>query len=212
MAAGADSTDLAASRRRMSRAALVVLPLALASWFALYLLTPEVSGAESAINRLGFALGWFGVAVFLCFLTGIEAVAHERLFTPAINPLAGRESERLKVNLRYLQNTLEQLMLLAPALLLLAWYAEDGAQMRAVTATGVVWIVLRFVFWIGYHRSHEMRTPGLIGMGFTMVALAYGVARFGYDFAGWPGALVPLLIFAGIEAYLVWISLKSAAN
>lgn len=212
MAGGDDSIDVAASRRRMFGAVAVVVPLALAAWLGLYFLTPVIDGAASPVERLGFAAGWIGMATFLCLLTGIEAVAHERLFTPAINPLAGRESPRLRINLRYLQNTLEQWAILVPALLLLAWYAEDGGQLRAVTASAVVWIALRFVFWIGYHHSPEMRTPGLVGMAMSMLVLAYGVARFGHDLAGWPGAATPLLIFAGIEAYLVYMSLRAGAE
>lgn len=209
MKAGTDQADIAASRRRMLLSIIVVVPVTLLAWLALYALTPPISGADQPIDRLGYGLGWLGIATLLTLVSGIEAVAHERLFTPAINPLAGAESSRLKVNLRYLQNTLEQLAIFAPALLLLAWQSADGEQLRAVTATAVVWIALRFVFWIGYHKSHELRTPGLVGMIMTMVVLAIGVARFGYEWAGWLGAVAPLLIFGAMEAYLVWISVRA---
>ena len=209
MAGGENRIDPAASRGRMMRAAGLTVPLALAAWLALYLLTPEIAGADAPINRLGFALGWIGVATLLTLMTGIEAVSHERLFTPAINPLAGQESPRLRINLRYLQHTLEQMAVFVPGLLLLAWYAADGLELRSVTATAVTWIALRFVFWIGYHHSPEMRTPGLVGMVISMLVLAYGVARFGHDLAGWPGAIAPLAIFGAIEAYLVWMSVKA---
>ena len=135
MAGGENSIDPAASRGRMMRAAGLTAPLALAVWLALYLLTPEIAGADAPINRLGFALGWIGVATLLTLMTGIEAVSHERLFTPAINPLAGQESPRLRINLRYLQHTLEQMAVFVPGLLLLAWYAADGLELRSVTAT-----------------------------------------------------------------------------
>src|SRR3546814_17796269 len=46
--------------------------------------------------------------ILLAFVTGIEAVAHRRLFSRAIDPLAGAESAATKVDLRYLQHTLEQ--------------------------------------------------------------------------------------------------------
>lgn len=186
------------------------VPMAGVAWFALYALTAPVPGTDDPINRLGFALGWIAVATLLTLVTGVEAVAHERLFTPAINPLAGKESPRMRVNLRYLQNTLEQLAIFVPALLLQAWQAVDGAELRAVTATAVVWIALRFVFWLGYHRAPELRAPGLVGAALAMIVLMIGVARFGYEFAGWPGAIVPLIAFSGIEAYLVWMSLRAA--
>ncbi len=204
-----DTIDLAAIRRRMLLVTIAFVPLAAFAWFALYLWTPPVPGSEDPVNRFGFALSWIGIAILLTLVSGVEAVAHERLFTPAINPLAGKESRRLRINLRYLQNTLEQMVIFVPALLLQAWQAADGFEMRAVTATALVWIALRFVFWIGYHRAPELRAPGLVGAALAMIVLIVGVARFGYQFAGWPGALAPLLIFGGIEAYLVWISIRA---
>ncbi|ODT80070.1 MAG: hypothetical protein ABS76_17950 [Pelagibacterium sp. SCN 64-44] len=204
-----DKIDLAATRRRMLAATIAVLPLAALAWLALYFWTPPVPGSEDPVNRFGFALSWVCIAVLLTLVSGIEAVAHERLFTPAIDPLAGRESRRLRINLRYLQNTLEQIAVFVPALLLLAWQAGDGFEMRAVTATAIVWMALRFVFWIGYHRAPELRAPGLVGFALAMIVLIAGIARFGYQYAGWPGALAPLLIFGAIEAYLVWISLRA---
>ncbi len=209
MAGEADSIDVAATRRRMLLTAAAVVPVAGLAWYALYALTPAVPAAEQPIDRLGFALGWIGMATLLTLVLGVEAVAHERLFTPAINPLAGQESPRMRINLRYLQNTLEQLAVFVPALLLQAWQASDGTELRAVTATAVVWIALRMVFWIGYHRAPELRTPGLIGAALAMMVLAIGVARFGYDLAGPAGAITPLAIFGGVEAYLVWISVRA---
>jgi hypothetical protein len=209
MAGGGDSTELAATRRRMLLIAAAIVPVAGLVWYGLYALTPLVPGAENPVNRLGFALGWIGMATLLTLVVGVEAVAHERLFTPAINPLAGQESPRMRINLRYLQNTLEQLVVFIPALLLQAWQAADGTELRAVTATAIVWIALRLVFWIGYHRAPELRTPGLVGAALAMGVLAIGVARFGHELAGPPGAIAPLAMFGAIEAYLVWMSIRA---
>lgn len=200
-----DRDEVAGERRKLLGGAVIALPLAVAAWLALFWLTPPVTSAEP-LARLVYALNWIGVAVLLTFLTAIEAVSHERLFTPAIDPLAGRESRRMRINLRYLQHTLEQLLVFIPGLLLLAWYSADGAELRAVTATAVVWIALRLVFWVGYHISPSLRTPGLVGTAMSMVVLLYSVARFGYELAGPVGAAVPLALFAAAEVFLVWIS------
>lgn len=207
-----DRDEVAGERRKLLGGAAVALPLAVAAWLGLYWLTPPVASAEEPLARLVYALNWIGVAVLLTFLTAIEAVSHERLFTPAIDPLAGRESRRMRINLRYLQHTLEQLLVFIPGLLLLAWYSADGVELRAVTATAIVWVALRLVFWIGYHISPSLRTPGLVGTAMSMVVLLYGAARFGYELAGWAGAVAPLLIFAGIEVYLVRMSLRAGAQ
>ncbi len=151
-----------------------------------------------------FALKCSSVAILFCFVTGVEAVAHERLRSPAIDPLLGYETRRLRINLRYLQNTLEQLIVFVPGLFGLALYCTDGSSMRAVPATTVVWVAARIAFWIGYHRSSAMRGIGAPGMMLGMVVLLYVCARFGFEIAGWPGAITMMALFAAAEAILTW--------
>jgi hypothetical protein len=131
-------------------------------------------------------------------------VAHERLVSPAFDPLKGYETERLRVNQRYLQNTLEQTVILAAALFGLAAYSPDGAAMRAVAATTVVWILARFAFWIGYHRSAAMRGVGAASMAVSMIVLIYVIARFGNELAGPAGGAAVVVVFLAIEAVLFW--------
>lgn len=180
----------------------VAFLVAAALWLAIYLLLPPLIGMEEPLARLVFALKCGCVAVLFCFVLGIEAVAHERLRSPAIDPLAGYETRRMTINLRYLQNTLEQLLVFLPGLFGLAYYCDSGAAMRAVTATTFVWIVGRFAFWIGYHRGSLHRAAGAPSMMLGMAMLLYVGVRFGHELAGWPGAVaLPALFFAG-EAIL----------
>jgi len=137
-------------------------------------------------------------------VAAVEAVAHERLSSPAFDPLVGFETRRLRINLRYLQNTLEQFVVFAFALFGLAAYSPDGAAMRAVGAATVIWIVARFAFWIGYHQSAAMRGFGAPGMALSMILLVYVASRFGHDLAGVPGAIAPIAAFLALEAFLVW--------
>jgi hypothetical protein len=131
-------------------------------------------------------------------------VAHERLSSPAFDPLSGYETRRLRVNQRYLQNTLEQTVVFVVALFGLAADCPNGGAMRAVVATTVVWILARFAFWLGYHRSAAMRGLGAPGMAASMIVLLYVVARFGYGIAGIAGAATPIALFLAIEAALFW--------
>jgi hypothetical protein len=187
--------DLHRQRAAVLREIAVAFPVALALWLAVYGLLPPIEGMENTIARLVFALKACCVALLFCFLTGTEAVAHERLRSAAIDPLSGYDTKRMRINLRYLQNTLEQLILFVPGLFTLAVYCPDGGAMRAVAATTVVWIASRAAFWIGYHFGPLHRVVGAPGMMQSMLVLLYVCARFGFELAGWAGAVTPLEIF-----------------
>jgi uncharacterized MAPEG superfamily protein len=131
--------------------------LALGLWLGIDYLMSPLAGMDSLGARMLLTLKCCCVAVLFCLVTGVEAVAHERLTSPAFDPLAGFETRRLRVNQRYLQNTVEQIIVFAASLFGLAAYSPDGSAMRAVVATTVVWIVARAAFWLGYHRSAALR-------------------------------------------------------
>ncbi len=173
--------------------------VAVALWLATYFLLSSLAGMAEPFARLVFALKCGCVAVLFCFVLGIEAVAHERLRSPAIDPLTGYETRRMTINLRYLQNTLEQLLVFLPGLFGLAYYCDSGEAMRAVVATTLVWIAARLAFWIGYHHGALHRAAGAPGMMLGMVMLLYVGARFGYELAGWTGAIALLALFAAGE-------------
>jgi hypothetical protein len=171
---------------------------ALLWWGVFHLLPPGFAGA---VPPLTVALGCIGAATLFTLVAGIEAVAHERLATPAIDPLAGMESARMKVNQRYLQNTLEQLVVFAAGLALLAAYTEA----RTMFAATLVWILGRWAFWIGYHIAPRFRAIGLIGMAQSLVLLVYGVACAAYDLAGPAGAAAAIGLFVVLEIAVTFV-------
>ena len=178
--------------------------VAYAIWWAVSRYLPPLTGMDDLGARMLLALKCFAVAVLFCLVTGVEAVAHERLSSPAFDPLAGFETRRLRVNQRYLQNTLEQTVVFAAALFGLAAYSADGEAMRAVVAMTIIWILGRLAFWLGYHRSAAMRGLGAPGMALTMIVLIYMVARFGDDLLGAVGAAAAVAAFLLFEAVLFW--------
>jgi hypothetical protein len=159
---------------------------------------------EDVGARMLVALKCFAIATLFCLVAGVEAVAHERLQSAAFDPLLGYDTRRLRVNLRYLQNTLEQVIVLGVALFGLAAYLDTGESMRAVIATAVVWIASRFAFWIGYHRSAAMRGIGAPSMMATMIALLYVAWRVGDDLAGPAAGWAFIAAFLALEALLFW--------
>jgi hypothetical protein len=188
------------------------MPVALLLWLAIVCFVPPLPGMDSLGGRMLFTLKCCCLAVLFCLVTGVEAVAHERLSSPAFDPLSGFETRRLLVNQRYLQNTLEQILVFMAGLFGLAAYSTDGSAMRAVLATTVVWILARAAFWIGYHRSAAMRGLGAPGMALGMIVLLYVAARIGYEVGGFVVAAVPVVAFLAIEAFLFWATrpLRSA--
>lgn len=171
------------------------LPVALAAWVALRALLPPIADAP-----MPFALKLAGASVFLTLLPVIQAVAHERLFSAAIDPLAGRDSARLIVNQRVLQNTLEQTAVFLPGLFLVAHYAAD---LRAAAASAILWTLGRWAFWIGYHIGPMWRGLGVFSLVLGLAMLAYGVGCFGHELGGWSGVAALAGPFVAIEAYLV---------
>lgn len=157
---------------------------------------------DSLGARMLFTLKCLCLAVLFCLVLGVEAVAHERLSSSAFDPLAGFATRRLRVNQRYLQNTMEQIIVFAVGLFGFAAYSSDGSAMRAVLATAVVWMAARFAFWIGYHRSAAMRGIGAPGMALSMIVLLYVAGRIGFDIGGFVAAAVPVAAFIAIEAFL----------
>src|SRR5260370_40279511 len=98
----------------------------------------------------------------------------------------------MTINLRYLQHTLEQLVLFVPGLFALAFYCSDGPSMRAVAATPVVRIATRFAFWIGYHYGSQHRAMAAPGIIHSMPVPLYGGARTGHELARPAAAIAPL--------------------
>src|SRR5258708_1085654 len=135
--------NLAKQRRATMAPIAIAFPVAIALWFGTVYALPPLAGMDTLLDRLVFALKCCAVAILFCLVMGVEAVAHERLRSPAIDPLSGYDTRRMRVNLRYLQNTLEQLVVFVPGLLGLAAYSPDGSAMRRVVAALVSWIASR---------------------------------------------------------------------
>lgn len=180
----------------------ISMAISLALLFGLYRFLPPLNGMEAVGARMLVALKCVAAATLFCFVAGIEAVAHERLQSPAFDPLTGFETKRLRVNLRYLQNTLEQLIVFALGLFGLAAYLTSGGTMRLIPALTVVWVLNRFAFWIGYHRSAAMRGLGASSMAVSLIVLLYVAARIGNDVAGIVGAAIAIGAYLALEAVL----------
>jgi hypothetical protein len=205
------TADWRDQRRSGIAAIAAAMIVAVGLWLAIRFLAPPVPGMDTLESRMVFTLKCLCCAVLFCLVTGVEAVAHERLQSAAFDPLEGFRTRRLEVNRRYLQNTLEQIVVFAAGLFGLAAYSPDGGAMRAVVATTIVWILARLAFWIGYHRSAAMRGLGAPGMMASLLVLIYVVARASFDWAGGAGAVAAVAAFLLFEAILFRVTRGAAA-
>jgi hypothetical protein len=195
--------EVTPQQRRITMAGIAAgTAAAVALWLALLSYLPPPATANPFVT----ALACSAIAALLTLVAGVEAVAHERLFTPAIDPLAGVETRRMRVNCRYLSNTVEQFIVFAAGLLVLSFYAPP----RILVIVTIVWVVARWAFWIGYHRSPLLRGIGAPGMAQSMIVLLYAAYRFSIDAYGKPAAIALLILFAAIEGLLFWIMLRRA--
>jgi hypothetical protein len=180
----------------------ISIAVSAALWFALYRFLPPLKGMDELGARVLVALKCLAAATLFALVAGVESVAHERLQSAAFDPLAGRQTKRLQVNLRYLQNTLEQIVIFGVGLFGLAAYLTSGEAMRAIPATTIIWIINRFAFWIGYHRSAAMRGLGAPSMAVSLIMLLYVVVRIGGELAGTAGAIIAIGLYLALEAVL----------
>jgi hypothetical protein len=197
------SAGVTPQQRRTTMAGIAAGTLAtVALWLTLLSYLPPPATANPFVT----ALACSAVAALLTLVPGTEAVAHERLVTAAIDPLAGAETQRMRVNLCYLANTVEQFIVFAAGLLTVSFYAAP----RILIIISIVWVIARWAFWIGYHRSPLLRGVGAPGMAQSMIVLLYAAYRFSMDAYGKSVAIALLIVFAAIEALLSWIVLRRA--
>jgi MAPEG family protein len=124
--------------------------------------------------RLAYALKC-EVFAALCLLAGVGRIANRRFFIP--DAIGGSVEPSLEIDQRYLQNTLEQLVLAIVAHLALVTIVAPES-IRAVAILVMLFVIGRATFWIGYHRSGAARAFGFATTFYPTVAVyAYVVSR-----------------------------------
>jgi len=114
----------------------------------------------------------------LMLLFGVMAVAGQRFFSrQAIEGQSNGVSRSLSINLRYIQNTLEQLVLLVIAHMAFAAVAGRD-EMRLIPVLVSLFMVGRICFWIGYHQNPVSRAFGFAATFYpTAVMMFYASWR-----------------------------------
>ncbi len=131
---------------------MIVMVWALAKYI------PAPAIADTAADRIAYALPWAAPPALLFFFM-VGAVGNARFKSEAIDPTAGKESERMIVDGRVADNTHQQLMLFLIGLLGLA-VTLPADRLSVIAAVAITFVVARCIFWFGYRIHPLYRAPG----------------------------------------------------
>lgn len=138
---------------------------------AYYFLPFKLPSMPGILDRLIFTIRCELFSA-LMLLFGICTVGNIRFCTDAID--GSRNNKKVEIHLRYLQNTLEQFILLIVGHLVLCTYLTEH-QMKLIPILVVLFIIGRVTFWIGYLKNPTARA---FGFGITFYPILIG---FVYD-------------------------------
>jgi hypothetical protein len=172
--AGHPVGDKSARQRFLCRSIWFTLPGTYLTLAAAYAIVPPLQGLEEPGARLVLAVRWLLVAM-IPYAAVCLAITSNRLLEGAHNPLLGGESERLKIQCRVMQNTLEQLAWFAVCIMAVATYLTPQ-QARLIPIACTFFAVARGVYWWGYSRNGTLgRAPGVqltLFLNTTLLVLA----------------------------------------
>jgi hypothetical protein len=130
--------------------------------------------ADTAADRLSFALPWAVVAA-LPFFFMVAAVGNARFNSEAIDPTLGKESQKMIVDGRVADNTLQQLVLFLVGMLALS-VTLPIERLSVVAAVSLTFVIMRIVFWIGYrirpvYRAFGFSSTAYMNLGMLLAVL-----------------------------------------
>lgn len=168
---------------RNALAALAVSALVLAGAL-LALPAPRIP--DTAADRMAFALPWLLVSA-AALLLGVASIARYRFIVPAAADGGNPDGDQaLAARRAYLQNTLEQTLLHAIAVLAFAAVAPL-AWLVLVPAVAGWFVISRVFFRIGYARGASARAFGFGGTYYTTVVTYVLALWFWFAGQGGPG-------------------------
>lgn len=147
-------------------------------FISFYSFLPQVAEEVSLVERLKLGIMCLVFPVTLFFLM-IVRVGSQRFGNLSADPTkCEANTEGMKVDLRVLSNTHEQLMIFAINILALSVLIPYQFLSLLPIYSGV-FVAGRVIFWVGYRRNVLWRAPGfamstlpaVIGVGYSCVAV-----------------------------------------
>jgi hypothetical protein len=124
-------------------------------------------------DRLGYALPWAVVAVLPLFFM-IIAVGNARFLSEAIDPTLGKDDQKMVVNGRAAENTLQQYVCFLAAMTALAVVVPAG-WLSVIPAVAITFVIARIVFWVGYRIHPLYRAPGFSSTAYMNIFMFVAV-------------------------------------
>jgi len=109
-------------------------------------------------DRLAYALPW-AVPPALLFFVMVAVVGNARFLSEAIDPTLGKESDKMVVDGRVTDNTLQQLVLFLIGMFALA-VTLPAHRLSIVAAVSITFVIVRLAFWFGYRIKPVYRAFG----------------------------------------------------
>jgi hypothetical protein len=146
---------------------MVALVWAIATYF------PEPHVVDNNGDRLAYALRWSVVAVLPLFCM-LVAVGNERFLSEAIDPTLGKESQKMVVNGRVADNTLQQFVCFLVGITALS-VSLPIDRISYVPAVAITFVISRTIFWIGYRLRPLYRAPGFSSTAYMNIFMYVAV-------------------------------------
>ena len=144
-----------------------ILFIALSVWLLQRVL--PIPTVATTGDHLGYPAKWAAFAA-LPFFMMIVVVGNARFFGEAIDPMLGKESQRMVVDGRVADNTTQQLLLFVIAALALA--ANLPAEsLPIIGGAAITFVIVRVAFWIGYRIRPVYRAFGFAGTAYLNLGL-----------------------------------------
>ena len=153
-------------------AASGIVGMVLAVWGLSSAIEPPTL-ADTAADRIGYALPWAVVAI-LPYFAMVAAVGNARFLSEAIDPTLGKESPKMVVNGRVADNTLQQFVCFLVGITAVA-VSVPIAWLSIIPALAITFVICRMIFWIGYRIHPLYRAPGFSSTSYMNLFMYIGV-------------------------------------
>lgn len=124
---------------------------------------------DAAGDRLAYAIRW-AVLPALIFMVMVVFVGNARFASEAIDPTLGKESQKMIVDGRVADNTLQQLVLFLIGSFGLA-VTLPLHRLGIVAAASITFVIVRVAFWIGYRIKPVYRAFGFSSTAYMNIGM-----------------------------------------